>query len=295
MPVSSSTLTGTFSNLLGQSYATITIPTGVTVASVTVNGTQIASANYNVTGSILSIMSVVATDTIKVTAGNGTIYTVVSNSSNNPTTTPSAITIRTIDNITATVNKGNGYVLPSTVQATMSNGSIQQVAVTCDNQVNTSQAGTFTFNGTVKGYSGSVNLTLIVKNITDTANDFSITYVWNNGAVAPKSTYFGNIKIDSNFNCKLTCTAYGKTTNKQFKISLDQENTLYQLMVNNRFNTKRWTFLTNVPGGTFRQTLIGTLNGKVLNVPAYLNQNDSQVASHVYKFINDLIQANLAN
>jgi hypothetical protein len=85
--------------------------------------------------------------------------------SKNSTTTP---VISEINNITATVNQGDTYSLPTTVQAIMSNGSTENVAVTWDKEANTSQAGTFTFSGTVTGYSNNVILTLTV-NVSNTS------------------------------------------------------------------------------------------------------------------------------
>jgi S1-C subfamily serine protease len=77
--------------------------------------------------------------------------------------TSSAATITGINNINATVAQNASYTLPTTVSATMSDGSAQNVGVTWDKQVDTSQLGTFTFNGTVSGYSGNVVLTLTVQ------------------------------------------------------------------------------------------------------------------------------------
>lgn len=81
----------------------------------------------------------------------------------NNSTKATSPTISEINNTNASVDQYDIYSLPSTVQATMSDGSIQQVAVAWYNKVDTSQAGTFTFNGTVHGYSGNVVLTLNVK------------------------------------------------------------------------------------------------------------------------------------
>lgn len=70
------TLTGTFTTLLGQPYATVNLPSGVSVSSVSVNGTAVPSANYSVNGTILTILNVTSSNTITVTTSNGT-YTVV--------------------------------------------------------------------------------------------------------------------------------------------------------------------------------------------------------------------------
>ncbi|MFL0198682.1 G1 family glutamic endopeptidase [Clostridium sp. WILCCON 0269] len=87
----------------------------------------------------------------------------------NPATTP---TISTIGNIIVTVNQNDSYSLPTTVRAIMSDGSTENVSVTWDNQVDTSQPGTFTFNGTVNGYSGDVVLILNVEASSITSISF---------------------------------------------------------------------------------------------------------------------------
>ncbi|AKN32152.1 hypothetical protein Ccar_15305 [Clostridium carboxidivorans P7] len=73
-----------------------------------------------------------------------------------------ADTIASISNTTAITGQGSNYSLPSTVQAIMSDGSIKNVTVTWDKQADTSQSGTFIFNGTVYGYKGNVVLILAV-------------------------------------------------------------------------------------------------------------------------------------
>ncbi|MFL0194362.1 cell wall-binding repeat-containing protein [Clostridium sp. WILCCON 0269] len=71
------TLTGTFSSAFGQSYATATLPTGVTVTSVTKDGTTLVSGtDYSVSGTTLTILNATSSNVIKVTASNGTTYTI---------------------------------------------------------------------------------------------------------------------------------------------------------------------------------------------------------------------------
>lgn len=74
------------------------------------------------------------------------------------------VNISQINNISNTVVQNSSYILPTTVSATMSDGSTQTVNVTWDKTADTSQVGTFTFNGTVSGYNSNVVLTLIVQN-----------------------------------------------------------------------------------------------------------------------------------
>jgi hypothetical protein len=152
---SATTLKGTFSNLLGQSYLSVSLPNGVSISNVTKNGkTLTLGSDYSVNGTTLSIVNVTQADAISITDSNGTVYTVAS--------TANISTISNIPNIAVTVNQGSSYNLPSTVQAIMSDGTAENMAVIWNNEASTSQAGTFTFNGTVNGYSGTVILTLTV-------------------------------------------------------------------------------------------------------------------------------------
>jgi hypothetical protein len=105
-----------------------------------------------------------ATSDFVVTNTNST------NTSTATTTSTTTSSIIKIDDINATVNQNDSYSLPNTVQATLSDGTVEQVPVTWDNQVDTSQVGTFTFNGTVDGYSGTVTLTLTVDDAQNTGN-----------------------------------------------------------------------------------------------------------------------------
>jgi hypothetical protein len=80
MNVSQKTLKGIFSSVLGQNYATVTIPAGATVSSVTQNGITVDAANYSLDGTILTILNVTSKDAIKVTTEDGTVYKVAATS-----------------------------------------------------------------------------------------------------------------------------------------------------------------------------------------------------------------------
>jgi hypothetical protein len=72
-------------------------------------------------------------------------------------------TVKKIENISISVQQGAKYNLPSTVKAQMSNNKTQNLAVKWNPvTVNTNTAGTFKYNGTVKGYSKKVVLSLKV-------------------------------------------------------------------------------------------------------------------------------------
>lgn len=183
----------------------------------------------------------------------------------------------------------------------MSDGYNKSVSVTWNNQVaDTSKAGTVTYTGKVNGYSDNVSLTITVKDIKNINNDFNINYSFSSGSVSPQYAYNGSIKIDSNLNCELNYYTYKdgkKTLNKKFNISEEQKNKLYKLMVDNQFSTKEWIALDRyrIPVGGGTSSLSGILKENKFNIPAYLNNNDSKIVSPVYKFIDDLVKANLSN
>lgn len=144
---------------------TLTVSDGtqvpVTGAVSVAGGANVTS--YSVSGNVVTVVvdSYTTPTSATITIG-GTPYTISGTSTNSNPTSTNTPTVSKINNISATVNQGSSYSLPSTVQATMSDSSSKSVSVTWDKQVDTSKSGTFTFNGTVNGYSGNVKLTLTV-------------------------------------------------------------------------------------------------------------------------------------
>lgn len=79
------------------------------------------------------------------------------------TTFAATIKIASIKDLTASVYVNQTYILPKTVDATMSNKTTQKVSITwTPKTVVTSKIGTFVYKGTVKGYTKKVQLTLKV-------------------------------------------------------------------------------------------------------------------------------------
>jgi N-acetylmuramoyl-L-alanine amidase len=75
----------------------------------------------------------------------------------------STLTISSISDLSASVAQGDNYSLPLNVKATMSDGSSKNVSVIWDNNtVNTSELGSYSYKGTVAGYSMPINLLLTV-------------------------------------------------------------------------------------------------------------------------------------
>ncbi|MBI6873125.1 N-acetylmuramoyl-L-alanine amidase [Clostridium aciditolerans] len=84
----------------------------------------------------------------------------------------SNLKISSIADTPVSVAVGSNYTLPLAVTATMSDGSTKKVNVIWDSKdVDTSKEGTFTYKGTVAGYSGSVSLILTVFSKPDTSDN----------------------------------------------------------------------------------------------------------------------------
>ncbi|GIP33347.1 Ig-like domain-containing protein [Paenibacillus sp. J2TS4] len=95
-------------------------------------------------------------------------YPVAPSPTSKPPVDPGAI-VR-IEDLTRSVNWNEAFTLPATVDAEMSNGSTRQVSVEWNPAtVDTSVTGTYTYEGTVKGYGSKVKLTLTVTAPLDTA------------------------------------------------------------------------------------------------------------------------------
>lgn len=72
-------------------------------------------------------------------------------------------TISSISNLSVNVAQGDSYSLPLNVTATMSDGSSKKVNVIWEyNTVNTSEIGSYSYKGTVAGYSTPISLLLTV-------------------------------------------------------------------------------------------------------------------------------------
>jgi len=73
------------------------------------------------------------------------------------------ITISSVSDLSNSVTQGDSYSLPLDVTATMSDGSSKKVNIIWDyNTVNTSEIGSYSYKGTVAGYSTPISLLLTV-------------------------------------------------------------------------------------------------------------------------------------
>lgn len=129
-------------------------------------------------------------------------------------------TISNIKDIISTVKQGDSYTLPSTVQATMSDGSIQSVNITWNKTADTNQVGTFTFNGTVNGYSNKVTLTLVVNKTNDDIFKYTVN-------------------LDSKMNDKLQ-------QNVSIKLADNIDSTQYDIYLQGYFEGRKLTYNKNL-------------------------------------------------
>ena len=98
------------------------------------------------------------------------------------------IPIKSIENVSETVNLGDNYTLPTILTATMGDGSTKSVALKWSpSQANTSNPGTSTYSGTVAGYSNKVNLILRVNPIISINAEVSATVNVNDNYTLPKT------------------------------------------------------------------------------------------------------------
>ena len=93
------------------------------------------------------------------------------------------IPIKSIENVSETVNLGDNYTLPTILTATMGDGSTKSVALKWSpSQANTSNPGTSTYSGTVAGYESKVTLILRVNPIISINAEVSATVSVNDNA-----------------------------------------------------------------------------------------------------------------
>lgn len=88
------------------------------------------------------------------------------------------VTVKSIPDITASVNQGVTYDLPLNITASMSDGSSKKLPVIWNSKkADTSSIGTYTYEGTVAGYSSTVKLILTVVGQTPVPNPDSNTII----------------------------------------------------------------------------------------------------------------------
>jgi tetratricopeptide (TPR) repeat protein len=106
-------------------------------------------------------------------AGRYSYQGTVSRYNNKIELTLNVIAIASIENINSTINQKDKYSLPLTVTAKMTDGSTRDVAVTWTPPgVDTNRAGSYSYEGTVSGYSNKLKLTLTIKSL-ENADDYT--------------------------------------------------------------------------------------------------------------------------
>lgn len=155
-----------------------TVATAVTVKSINAsNVTTTAGTAPLLPTSVTALMSDGATKVVNVTwvtptpsqyASSGTFTVsgiIVESTTIKATATVTVVNsvaiISSISDITKTINQGDTYSLPLTIEAIMSDDAKKQVAITWNPlMIDTSKLGTYTFNGSVVGYGRQIKLTL---------------------------------------------------------------------------------------------------------------------------------------
>ncbi|WP_411679076.1 cell wall-binding repeat-containing protein [Clostridium thailandense] len=91
-------------------------------------------------------------------SGNGNIYKMSLDGSSREEF-PDKITVKTVQDVRVSIKKGEAYSFPGAVQAEMEDESTQYFTVTWDKtNLDTSKAGTYSFYGTIDGYTNKVKL-----------------------------------------------------------------------------------------------------------------------------------------
>lgn len=96
--------------------------------------------------------------------------------------------VNTVEDIKITVNQGQKYDLPKTVTATLLNGLTEQLPVTWNlSFINTEKAGTYSYEGRVKGYNADASLIITVKPVITKIDNLSAEMVLGSNFIFPDS------------------------------------------------------------------------------------------------------------
>ncbi|ADL52313.1 cellulase family glycosylhydrolase [Clostridium cellulovorans] len=148
--------------------------------------------------------------------------------------------ITSIEDITSSVPVGYAYTLPTTVSAVYSDGSKKEVSVAwTPSTVDTSKVGTYTFKGSVLGFSKQVSLTLTV---------------YENPAADPIKDIINKINDETVTTVTMDANANPLIVNDIFKALKGKDKTLTIVT-----NGATWVFngkdITNVPSGAIDLSL----------------------------------------
>ncbi len=84
-----------------------------------------------------------------------------------------------VNDMNVAISQGEHYTLPTTVAATMSDGTVKQVGVVWSKSVNTQDPpGTYVYQGSVEGYDKPVNLSVTIKPSNKNVESVASTSMW---------------------------------------------------------------------------------------------------------------------
>ncbi|WP_369704994.1 Ig-like domain-containing protein [Clostridium moutaii] len=87
--------------------------------------------------------------------------------------------ITNVNDLNVSISQGDNYVLPDIVTATMSDGSVKQVGVVWNKNINTEDSpGTYVYEGNVTGYDKPVNLNVTIKPSNKDVEAVASTSMW---------------------------------------------------------------------------------------------------------------------
>ena len=96
--------------------------------------------------------------------------------------------ITSIENINVKINLNEAYSLPQSIQALLNNGvNINVPVIWHSSTVDTGKAGTYTFTGSVDGYSKPVSLTLVISPVITSVQNINSSVNQNESYSLPKS------------------------------------------------------------------------------------------------------------
>ncbi|MDQ7093930.1 Ig-like domain-containing protein [Desulfosporosinus sp. PR] len=171
--VTAKTLSATYSTALGVPYCSVKLPDKTqTVTNLTVDSTKkIEGTDYSVSSGIVNITNVTANNVIIITTSDGNTYTV---------SQAETINVASVETVSVSTSVGTAPILPATVSATMSDGSVQSVPVKWADvdQSKYVTTGAFTVIGTIDNSTipALANVTVTTPSLAN-VSDSEVAYV----------------------------------------------------------------------------------------------------------------------
>lgn len=87
--------------------------------------------------------------------------------------------VTNVDDMNVSIRQGDSYTLPDIVTATLADGSVKQIGVVWNKNVNTEDPpGTYTYQGSVAGYDKPVNLNVTIRPSNKDVESVASTSMW---------------------------------------------------------------------------------------------------------------------